>query len=337
MKKYFTILLALSLMLSGCSKKQEDNSTDTSDTTLDLEGSQTSSDMFTDRDYRTEYDEADAIKITLNGNTASCDGSGVTISGSTITITKEATYIISGTLNDGMIIVDAGDSDKLQIVLDNVDITSSTSSPIYIKEADKVFITLASNSTNTLTNGGEFVAKQDVTFNGDGTLTINSPVGHGIVSKDDLVFTSGCYEINSASHGLEANNSVRLTQTTMTILAGKDGIHTENDEDESLGFLYIQDGNYTIEAEGDGLSAVSLLQIEGGTLAITTGGGSENGTKQTSDNWGGFMGGRGQNPMQQHQNSSSSTSSDDSTSIKGLKVSSSLLINGANYIKIKSF
>ncbi|MBE5878265.1 MAG: carbohydrate-binding domain-containing protein, partial [Lachnospiraceae bacterium] len=163
------------------------------------------SDMFSDRDYKTEYDESKSAVITLTGDSAACSSNAVEIDGSTVTIKDEGTYIVSGSLEDGMLIVDADDSDKLQIVLDNASIHSETSAPIYVLEADKVFLTLAEGSSNVISNGGSFVAiddnnidgvlysKQDLTLNGQGSLTITSPAGHGIVCKDDLVFTSGSY------------------------------------------------------------------------------------------------------------------------------------------------
>lgn len=157
-----------------------------------------SSEYFSDRDFRTTYDESSSAIITLNGDTASCSSNAVQISGSTITITDERTYILSGTLNDGMVIVNSEKTDKTQLVLNGVDIHSETSAPIYILQSDKVFITIAADTTNTLSSGGSFTAidendidavifsKEDLTLNGSGTLIITSPGGHGIVSKDYL-------------------------------------------------------------------------------------------------------------------------------------------------------
>ena len=267
---------------------------------------QSDADMFTDRDYRTEYDDEESIHITLDGDSASADSDSVQISGSTVTLTEEAVYVISGTLDDGMLIVDADDTAKLQLVLDGADITSQTCAPLYILEADKVFVTLADGSENTLSNGGTFTAiddnnidavifsKQDLTFNGSGSLAVNSPAGHGIVCKDDLVITGGAYTVTSSSHALDANDSVRITgETILTANAGKDGIHSENNDDTSLGFVYISGGTLDVASEGDGISAASYMQIEGGTFEILAGGGSENGTKESSDNWGDFGGSRG--------------------------------------------
>ena len=175
--------------MSGSDRSGKEYSGDTG-TSADSSGqtdfSQTDADMFTDRDYETDYDESSSVYIELNGSTAEADSDSVQISGSTITITEEATYIISGTLDDGMIIVDAPDTAKLQLVFDGADINSETSAPLYIPEADKVFVTLAEGTENTLSNGGTYTAiddsnidsaifsRQDLTLNGSGNAASES-------------------------------------------------------------------------------------------------------------------------------------------------------------------
>lgn len=361
MKKILSVLLVFTLvccMFAGCGKPSDNNGTidnnnessvtepsDTSSDPVDVDFSQADEDMFTDRDTKTDYDESKAVSIKLNGTSATSSSNSVKISGSTVTITEEATYVISGTLTDGMIIVNAEDTDKLQLVLNSVDITSKTSAALYILEADKVFVTLADGTSNTLANGGSFTAidennidatvfaKQDLTFNGSGSLTVTSPAAHGIVCKDDLVFTGGTYTVNSASHGLDANDSVRISNSTkLTIDAGKDGIHCENTDDASLGFIYISDGTMNIEAEGDGIAAGAYVQIENGTFDLLIGGGSENGSNASSGNYGGFMGGGGQGGMRLGGSQSSTTTTDEnSTSMKGIKAANSLLISGGTF------
>ena len=320
MKRILSVFLILSMLCSGCgmnaaansdvvnaSSKSDSNGisdssqnstgdkSDNSDAANEADFAQNASDMFTDRDYEIGYDENESIHIQLNGDSISCDSDSVKISGTTATITDEGTYIISGTLEDGMVVVNAGDKDKPQLVLNGVSINSQTSAPVYILEADKVFITLAADTDNTLSNGGSFTAvdesnidsvifsKEDLTLNGSGTLTVISPAGHGIVSKDDLAITSGTYTINAASHGLDANDSVRIANADMTIHAGKDGIHAENTDDDELGFIYLASGTFDISAEGDGISAGAYMQISDGDFKIVSGGGSENASKQSSD------------------------------------------------------
>ncbi|MCH5190994.1 MAG: carbohydrate-binding domain-containing protein [Oscillospiraceae bacterium] len=346
--RLLSIIISLLLLFSACGKIGSENGEpgntgnfgDSSNAEpVEVDFSKTDSDMFTDRDLRADYDEKTSVLIELNGDSVSCNSNAVQISGTTATITGDGTYILSGTLDDGMIIIDAGNKGKPQLVLNGVTVNSKTSAPIYVLNADKVFLTLAPNTENTLTNGGMFTAidennidavifsKDDLTLNGSGSLTVNSPAGHGIVSKDDLVFTGGTYTVNSASHGLDANDSVRITNTTLTVDAGKDGIHSENSDDESLGFVYISSGTFDISAEGDGISAKAYMQIENGSFNIVSGGGSVNASKQTSDSWGGFMGGN-RGPSF----NSSSDSDDSGTSIKGIKSNGDMLISNGKFI-----
>lgn len=355
MKRFLSILLMLVLTLSllaGCGNNSQDNNGEngtvnggenSSSTPVDVDFSQTDSDMFTERDNKTDYDDSKAVTIQLNGTTATASSDSVKISGSTVQITEEATYVISGCLSDGMIVVNAKDTAKLQLVFNGVDITSKTSAALYILEADKVFLTLAEGTTNTIANCGSFVAiddnnidaalfsKQDLTLNGKGSLTVTSPAGHGIVCKDDLVVTGGTYTVNSSSHGLDANDSVRIANANFTIDAGKDAIHCENTEDTAKGFIYISSGSIKAEAEGDGITASAYLQIEGGEIDLLVGGGAQNGDKASSGNYGGFMGG-GPGGMRPGGNpGSSTTTTEDTVSMKGLKTANSLLISGGTF------
>lgn len=351
MKKILSVLLILTLMLSllaGCGNDKNDTPSENQDGTssdvasVEVDSSKKDTDMFTERDNKTDYDESNAVTIKLNETTATSSSNSVKISGSKITITEEATYVVSGELTDGMLIVDAPDTAKLQIVLNGANITSKTSAALYILEADKVFLTLADGTTNTLANGGTFTAiddnnidaalfsKQDLTMNGKGSLTVTSPAGHGVVCKDDLVITGGTYAVNSSSHGLDANDSVRIANATLSIDAGKDAIHAENNDDASLGFIYIASGTIKAEAEGDGIAAGAYMQIADGTIDLLVGGGAENGTKASSGNYGGFMGG-GHGGMRPSDSQSSTTTTDEnSTSMKGLKATNSLLISSGN-------
>lgn len=300
----WSITLISALLFTGCSTvnagiesgdigSKETSSDNTGDSAASENSADDSanrisaSDVFSDRDLETGYDEGSAAVIKLNGKSASCDSDAVKISGSKITITDEGTYIISGTLQDGMVVVDAGKSDKIQIVLNGAEISNSTSAALYVLKADKVFVTTAEKSENTLSNGGAYKAidennidsviysKEDLTLNGEGSLTINAKAGHGIVSKDSLVLTSGEYSITAENHGLSGKDDVSVADGSYKIVSGKDGIHAENTDDESLGFVYIKDGTFDITSEGDGISGAAFGQIENGSFTIKTGGGSE--------------------------------------------------------------
>lgn len=247
-------------------------------TDLDLDN------MFTERDLSGEYDAETASVITLNQSSASVQGSGVTVDGSIITITEAGTYIVSGTLSDGEIIVDAGDDAKVQIVLDNAEINHEDGSAILVKSADKVFLTLAADSENTLSDGGgEYTQDEEVdstidgviyststlTLNGSGSLTVKAEYSNAIVCKDDLKITGGSYELTAANKGIDANDSIRITNAVINITAGDDGIHSDTEDKEGKGYIYIESGTLTIAAGDDGIHAATALLILDGTIDVT--------------------------------------------------------------------
>lgn len=285
-KKLMSLLTAGAIIvsLSGCTNNTADSKEKTK-TTVATASEINVSEMFPDSDKEVGYDEENSSKIELNKNTATSNSDDVSIDGTTVTIKNEGTYILSGDLENGKIVVDSEKTDKLQIVLNGANISCEGSAPIYVKQADKVFVTLANDTTNTLTSTGEYetsednvdaaiFSKDDLTLNGTGTLTVKSESGHGIVSKDDLVVTSGTYNINAASHGLSANDSIRIADGKFSITSGKDGLHSENTDDTKLGYIYVADGEFNITAGYDALDASSAIQADGGTFDVTTGGGS---------------------------------------------------------------
>lgn len=264
--------------------KQEDNSSDSSSDSSYENSALLENDMFTERDLSGEY--SDCIDITLSGTTASCADSSVSISGSTVTITAKGTYRLSGTLSDGQIVVNAPDTDKVQLVLDNAEITKKSGAALYVIQADKVFVTTVNGSTNTLASTGEFVstddnnvdgavfAKSDIAFNGAGTLNISCETKHGVVTKDDLKIGGGTYNITSASQGLSGKDSVRIAAGTLNINSGTDAIHSENADDAAKGFIYIAGGTLELTSGRDCIDASSTLTVAGGTFNLVSGGGS---------------------------------------------------------------
>ena len=308
-------------------------------------GTFSSADMFTERDLAGTYEESGAVYVTLSDDDITGETDGVVINGQTVTITAEGTYIFSGTLSEGQIVVDA-DNAKVQIVFDNVDITCASSAAVYVKSAEKVFVTPAEGSQNTLRNTDGYVAiddnnidavifsKSDLTLNGTGSLTIVSADGHGIVSKDDLKITGGTYDITAAGHALSGKDSVRIADGTFILTAEKDGIHAENADDEEKGYIYIADGDFTITSDGDGMDASNIVQIEDGTFDITAGGGAANSQKtHESDMPGGPGGGMPQNGEKPDgENMPQDTTTDESgISTKGIKAGGSMYLNGGTY------
>jgi hypothetical protein len=231
-----------------------------SDTLIDT------TDLFSERDLEQSADTTDAVSYTVE-------------SGSDITITEAGVYIISGTATDCSIIVDCADEDaKVQIVLDGVSITNTDTPVIYVKAADKCFVT-TTDSTNTLSVTGTFTSdgetntdavifsKADLVLNGTGTLNISS-TGNGITSKDDLKVTGGTYSIECTKNGLEGKDSIAVCGGSFTINSGADGLHSENSDDNTLGSIYISGGTFDITSGDDGIHGTTAIVIDGGEFSI---------------------------------------------------------------------
>lgn len=319
--KFSALLAALIVAVSVTGCANTDNNTSSGSTATADNVSQTStvsddstdSEMFTGRDKEVGYDESSAVTVAFSPSGATASSDSVTVSGSKVTLKDEGTYIITGTTADGQIIVDSDSKTKIQIVLKNASITCKSSAALYVKQADKVFVTTAKDSENTLASTGEYVqtddnnvdaavfSKDDITLNGEGKLTVSSEKGHGIVSKDILKLTSGEYTVTAASHALSGKDSIRIASGTYNLTSGKDGLHAENTDDTSKGFVYIADGNFTVNCKGDGIDAGTTAQIENGTFNITSSSGS------------------------------SSSSATDSASVKGIKAAGDLTTSGGTF------
>ena len=290
-KKIEAILLAsaVTFSMAGCSssdaaetEKSNDTSGESVDSDMELNQSEVDTE-FTDNDKDGAFSAEEAVIISLNGASAEAEGSGVNISGNTVAITKEGTYLLKGTLDEGQIQVEASDTDKIQLVLDGADIHCETSAAIYIKQADKVFLTLAEGSFNTLSGGEVYVdsdentvdgvvfSKDDLTINGSGSLTVDANYKHGIVSKDDLAVTGGNIVIDAVSHCMTGKDCVKILDGTFALTGQGKGIKSENTEETTLGNIYVAGGTFKIDTEDDAVHAGGSILVDGGTFTIHTG------------------------------------------------------------------
>lgn len=296
------IALCACMALNGCSSTSlPDDTLSSEQEEMDDSVSSSEDSAYTYSDYELDdsFDRQSAASITLSGSTAQSNGSGVSINNATVTISKEGCYLISGELEDGQIIVDAGDSDKVQLVLDKASIHCSTGSAILVRNADKVKVTLAADSENELSDGTEYqtdddnpdaalFSKDDLVINGSGSLTVQGNYKHGIAGNDDLVITGGRLTVNSLSHALRGKDSVAILDGTFVLTSQKDGIQASNTEDSTKGWVQIDGGNFTIQSSGDGIQAETNLSIYDGSFTITSGGGAVNGADHTENRGGGF-------------------------------------------------
>ena len=345
--RIFAGLLAIACCLAGCGvlntgtpdsgdTKPVGGSSGVPDSTpgtpVHMDFEKTDAQMFPMEEY-IQAPGTPVFTVECNGSAVTADTDSVQCKDGVVTVTGEATYVFSGELT-GMLVVDAGKKDTVHLIFKGLQIHSQTSAALYIRKAGRVLVTLAEGTENVLSNGGSFRAvdesnidgvvfsKKDLAFMGTGALKIESPVGHGIVCKDNLLITQGSYAITCAGHGLDANDSIRIGNAELTIYAGKDGVHAETTEDTTTGFVYLYGAAMTVTATGDGISAGAWLQMESGTYDLTCGGGYENGEAH-NQGFGG-AGGPGGPPPGGHR----AAETEDSISCKGLKAAAGLVING---------
>lgn len=300
------MIFIMMVLLIGCRKEEviDNNKKPNTDFEKEIE------EIIDEEDRDGSYNEDTSINIYLNETSITCNSDKVIINEKNISIIDGGTFIIQGKLNDGSIIINAQNSDEVHLVLNNVEIKSSSFAPIYIMEADKTIITNNKESINTLSTTGEYIqidnnnvdgtlfSKQDISINGSGILNILSNHGKGIVCKDSLVIADTNINVYSKDHGINTNDSIGIINSNLTIESRNDGIHCENSEDDSLGSIIISGGIININSEDDGISSSSTIQIDLGEFNIYT----------------------------------SNSYTDENTSVKGIKAKSSILINDGKFI-----
>lgn len=280
-KSFLCALLALTLILPAVSLGET------------VQAGVNLSDYFSKRDLSGEWDGKSAVEMTLTES---------------VTITEAGVYILSGTIENGTVTVSAGKDDKVQLVLNNVSIACASSAAILVENADKVFITLPEGTENRLVSTGfdenssvdaAVFARDDVIFNGKGTLAIES-AKHGVVGKNDVKITGGTYTITAQNRGIYADDSVCVADGSVTIVSGKEAIVAKNEKEAEKGFILVG----------------------GGALNLTAGGGADNGKTHIDDM---FMGRGG-------WNNTASASSQDDDSGKGLKATGRVMLAGGTVV-----
>ena len=303
---YATIAaMLMGAVFTGCSNTHNNNTTTESQSIVSLEELASSADSdlsieLDDEDKVSSWDDSSASHITL-GSQISSDSSSVEISGSTVTITKAGTYVISGNVTEGNIIVNATDKGTVRLILNNASISNTTTAPIKVLDAKKVILTLADNTTNTITDSSRLsteedysaaiYSKEDLIINGNGTLNVNAGYRNGIKSTDDCIIVSGTLNITSTEDGI-------IGKDLCGVVAGD------------------------INASNDGIQAENILVINDGAINIKTNNGAADTTQTHIDNMDMGRGGFGFN-----NNKTTTTTDDTSESRKGIKAGNMLIIN----------
>lgn len=260
----FLALMLIIMPFAGCTA-QDAVGTTVTETSSAL---QIDSTYFTDRDSKIDYEESTASKIVLSSTTAKITGDGAKLEDKTVKITKEGTYILSGSSDGLNVVVEAADTEKVWLVFDNLSM-KGVSAPIQVLTADKVFITLAKGSTNTIEDievaeseelNAAIYSKSDLTINGSGKLIVNGKYEHGIKSSDDLKMLGGSFVITAANDGLNANDALNIKDSVIEISAKGDGIHSDKN-------VYIDGKSLNIKESEEGIEG-KVVDIVSGDIDI---------------------------------------------------------------------
>ncbi len=232
-------------------------------------------DISYDEDDKNEaWSADDATNITLKDSSAKIDGSNVKESDGVITINNSGTYVISGTLSDGEIVIDAGSNDVVHIVLNGANITSSAGAVINGTQSGKIILTLADGTENTLTDGTSYsdldedeepdaaiFSKDDITVNGSGTLNVKGNYKNGIHGKDGVKIINGTINVDAANHAVSGKDYIAVSGGTLNLTSAEDALHSSTD-------VQVSDGKITINAGDDAIHADSTVTIDGGTIQV---------------------------------------------------------------------
>lgn len=267
-----------------------------SENTSEIDNEENGVDEEVNNDNSTETEEnivTDSATIVGDGSFAieTSDGA-VSKNGNTYTITVAGTYILSGTLADGQIIVNAGDDDEVELDLDGVDISCSYNSPIYAANAGKVKIKAIEGTTNTVSDLRNYTAGEndtegsaaiyalcDMNLVGSGVLNIIAKnYNNGVHTKDDLKIKNVTLTVTAPNNALKGNDSVTIESGIITAVStGGDAIKTDNSDISSKGnqrgTVAVSGGTVRLTAADDGIDAAYDIVISGGDIEIVKAGG----------------------------------------------------------------
>ncbi|WP_104164844.1 carbohydrate-binding domain-containing protein [Cryobacterium sp. N22] len=230
-----------------------------------------------------EWDAAVVVQIALDGESASADNGAVTIAGSTVTITAAGTYELSGTLDDGQIVVASSGEGTVRLILNGVEIANSTGAALVVTEADEAMIVLADGSKNSLADTDTYgedadanaalYSAADLTITGSGSLDVTGNGNDGITSTDGLIINAGTVTVTAVDDGIRGKDYLVVDGGTVTVTAGGDGLKADNEEDVTRGYLALTGGTVDVTAVGDGLQAVTDVVFAGADVTVESGGG----------------------------------------------------------------
>lgn len=246
--------------------------TDTSESTEDTEVIDIEKAIadYSDEDIETQWSDGEIINLEESGD-------------EDIFISTSGTYILTGVKAAGQIIIDAGEKDTVNLVLNNAQLTNNNGSVIYSKQCKKVILTLAKGTENSVTDGESYSDTSDeapnsaiyvqdnLTINGLGSLSVKANFKDGITAKDDLILASGIVNVEAKDHGIKGKDSLTVLDGEYTIKAEGDALKSNNDSDTEKGWIVIEGGAFDLQSTGDGIQAETQLTLSGGDFTIESG------------------------------------------------------------------
>lgn len=229
--------------------------------------------------------EAAATVISLEGGTAEIEGPGASFENGTLSISTGGSFLVSGSLENGRILVDTGETKQdVNLILDAVSIHCETDAAIYVERADKTRIYVKDTAPSTLSSGAArtdnlllteasgaaVYGEDDLKFMGPGTLIIEGNINNGIGCKNDVDINGGVLEISAVNHGIKGNESVDIKGGQVSISCGNDGLKTDDAEKEGKGSVSVSGGTLNIKSQDQGISSIKDINISSGEVNIVS-------------------------------------------------------------------
>ena len=236
-------------------------------------------------------DVSGATTIALSGQSATATGTGAEVTDGMVTITAGGTYVVTGTMTEGRVLVNAP-KEEVTLVLQDAAITCSTGSPLYVYKSKATTLYLPEGTASTLTDGTDYTfsdsyssaeeeepnaclySKSDLIIAGSGSLTVNANYNNGITGKDTLFIQKASVTVTAVNHGINGKDSLTIKDADITVTSGGDALRSTNDSDPTLGYLVITGSALKLTAGEDGIQTETTLTISGGTATVTTAGGA---------------------------------------------------------------
>lgn len=210
-----------------------------------------------------------SIRFSNDGITAA-DDSGLSIDGTSLTITAAGAYLLSGSCEDGSVKVQKGTTGVV-LVLDGLTLSSQTTAPMICAKSTEVTIEAAAGTINMLS---------DTEANNDGSEDSNTENAVIKCKDGSQVVLCGTGELilqangrngikSGASTGTEGDASLTIRELTLTIDA------PVNDAVNAEAILNVESGTLEISAGDDALHSDGELNIgadgtDGPSISITS-------------------------------------------------------------------